>query len=198
MAQIKLILRADVDNLGRLGEIVTVKAGYGRNYLLPQGLAKQATKANLKQFELERKKLEAKRDALRAEAQEIADKLAQAPLVLEVRVGEGDKLYGSVTSMSLAEALLEQGIELDRKKIEMPEPIKALGEYTLTVRLHPDVQGELNVSVIKHGQTAEEAEAEAEKAEAEAEAADVEAEAAVEAEAVAENESEPEQPATEE
>ena len=185
MAQMKLILRADVDNLGRLGDIVTVKAGFGRNYLLPQGLAKKATEANLKQFELERKKLEAKMDALRAEAQELADKITQAPLVLEVRVGEGDKLYGSVTSMTIADALLEQGIELDRKKIEMEEPIKALGDYTLPVKLHPDVHAELAVTVKKHGQAEEEVEETVEvEAEAEAEATD--------------GESDTEQPATEE
>jgi len=148
----KLILRADVDNLGRLGDVVSVKPGFGRNYLIPQGLAMVATEANQKQFELERKKLAAKADGLRAEATTLAEKIAAANVVLEVRVGEGDKLYGSVTAHNVAEALAEQGIEIDRRKIEMPDAIRALGEYTVVVRLHPDVHGELKLRVIKHGQ----------------------------------------------
>ena len=149
----KLILRADVDPLGRLGEIVTVKPGYGRNFLLPKGLAMPATKANLKQFELERKKLEAKADALRAEAKELAEKLTAAPLVINVRVGDNDKLYGSVTSANIGDALEEKGIEIDRRKIVVGDPIRALGEYTLEVRLHPDVHAELVVHVLRMGQT---------------------------------------------
>ena len=149
----KLILRADVDPLGRLREIVTVKPGYGRNFLLPKGLAMPATKANLKQFELERKKLEAKADALRAEAKELAEKLTAAPLVINVRVGDNDKLYGSVTSANIGDALEEKGIEIDRRKIVVGDPIRALGEYTLEVRLHPDVHAELVVHVLRMGQT---------------------------------------------
>ena len=93
----KLILRADVDTLGRLGDIVTVKAGYGRNYLIPQGMAKPATKANLKAFELERRKLQEQADSLRTQAEGLAERIAATPVTIEVRVGEGDKLYGSVT-----------------------------------------------------------------------------------------------------
>ncbi|MBI5518543.1 MAG: 50S ribosomal protein L9 [Desulfovibrio sp.] len=148
----KLILRADVDTLGRLGDIVAVKPGYGRNYLIPQGLAMQATEANLKQFELERKKLAAQADALRAEATGLADKIAAATVVITVRVGEGDKLYGSVTAQNVADALAEQGIEIDRRKIELPEAIRALGEFEVEVHLHPGVTGTLKLRVIKHGQ----------------------------------------------
>ncbi len=148
----KLILRADVDALGRLGDIVAVKPGFGRNYLIPQGLAMMASEANLKQFELERKKLAGQADSLRAEATDLAEKIAKANVAITVRVGEGDKLYGSVTAANIADALLEQGIEIDRRKIDMPDAIRALGEYDVEIRLHPDVKGELKLRVIKHGQ----------------------------------------------
>lgn len=154
----KLILRADVDALGRLGDIVAVKPGFGRNYLIPQGLAMKATDANLKQFELERKKLAVQADGLRAEATDLAAKIAAANVVISVRVGESDKMYGSVTAQNIADALAEQGIDIDRRKIELPEAIRALGEFEVDVRLHPDVTGELKLRVIKHGQQEKEPE----------------------------------------
>jgi large subunit ribosomal protein L9 len=150
----KVILRADVDNLGRLGDIVTVKPGYGRNYLLPQGLASLATPSNLKVFEQERKKLEAKNDALRAAARELAEKLAAAVVRIEVRVGENDKLYGSVTSTQIADALAAQGIAVDRRKILLAEPIRSLGEYVVEVKLHPEVMATVVVHIVKPGQSA--------------------------------------------
>ncbi|HKK33926.1 MAG TPA: 50S ribosomal protein L9 [Desulfomicrobiaceae bacterium] len=152
----KLILRADVDKLGRLGEIVEVKPGFGRNYLVPQGYAMLATKANMRAFELERKKLQASMDALKAAAQELADKLNAAKLAIEVRVGENDKLYGSVTTANIGDALDAMGINVDRRKIVLDDPIRTLGEYTLDVKLHPDVVAELSVAVIRHGQSVEE------------------------------------------
>lgn len=147
----KLILRADVDALGRLGDIVTVKPGYGRNYLIPQGLAKPATNANLKAFELERRKLQEKADSLRAQAEGMADKIAATPVEIEVRVGEGDKLYGSVTTSNIGDAMEAAGIDIDRRKIILSDPIRALGEYDIEIRLHPDVRGELKLSVVRHG-----------------------------------------------
>lgn len=147
----KLILRADVDALGRLGDIVTVKPGYGRNYLIPQGLAKPATKANLKAFELERRKLQEQADSLRAQAEGIASKIAATPVEIEVRVGEGDKLYGSVTSTNIAEAMEAAGIEIDRRKIILDDPIRSLGEFEIEIKLHPDVRGELKLSIVRHG-----------------------------------------------
>lgn len=161
----KLILRADVEALGRLGDIVTVKPGFGRNYLVPQGLAMPASEANLKQFELERKKLAAQADGLRAEANDLAAKIAAANVVIEVRVGEGEKMYGSVTAANVADALLAQGVEIDRRKIDMPDAIRALGEYEVEIRLHPDVRGVLKLRVVKHGQQPE-AEQQAEQPEA--------------------------------
>lgn len=147
----ELILRADVENLGRLGDKVAVKPGYGRNYLIPQGLAMLATDANMRRFENERKKLQAKRDALMTSAQALAAKLAAAAIVIEVRVGEGDKLYGSVTSAIIADKLAEAGVEIDRKKIVLDEPIRALGQYEVAVKLLPELRGLVNVSVVRQG-----------------------------------------------
>jgi large subunit ribosomal protein L9 len=147
----KVILRADVDNLGRLGEIVAVKPGYGRNYLLPQGLASLATPGNLKVFEQERRKLQAKNDAIRAEAAGLAGKIEAAKVVIEVRTGDGDKLYGSVTSSQIAAILAEQGVDVDRRKIQLDEGIRTLGEYIVDVKLHPEVVAKLTVNVVKHG-----------------------------------------------
>ena len=147
----KVILRADVDNLGRLGDIVAVRPGYGRNYLLPQGLASMASPGNLKVFEQERRKLQAMNDAVKGEAAALAAKIAAAKVVIEVRVGDGDKLYGSVTSSQIATILEEQGVVLDRRKIQLEDGIRALGEYVLDVKLHPEVVAKLTVNVVKHG-----------------------------------------------
>ncbi|GAB6112619.1 50S ribosomal protein L9 [Desulfomicrobium escambiense] len=147
----KVILRADVDNLGRLGDIVAVKPGYGRNYLLPQGLASLATPGNLKVFEQERRKLQAMNDAVKADASALAAKIEAAKVVIEVRTGDGDKLYGSVTSPQIAAILAEQGVDVDRRKIQLDEGIRSLGEYIIEVKLHPEVVAKLTVNVIKHG-----------------------------------------------
>lgn len=147
----KVILRADVDNLGRLGDIVAVRPGYGRNYLLPQGLASMATPGNLKVFEQERRKLQAQNDAVKAEAAALAAKIEAANVVIEVRTGDGDKLYGSVTSSQIAAILEEQGVEFDRRKIQLEEGIRSLGEYVIDVKLHPEVVAKLTVNVVKHG-----------------------------------------------
>ncbi|MDL2216560.1 50S ribosomal protein L9 [Desulfovibrio sp. OttesenSCG-928-M14] len=144
----KVILRTDVEKLGRLGDMVEVKPGYGRNYLLPHGFAMLATPANQKVFDLERKKLQAKTEALRASAASMADRLAATPISIAMRVGDNDKLYGSVTSTLIAEALLEKGIEIDRRRILLDAPIRALGQYAVRVRLHADVLGELDLSVV--------------------------------------------------
>lgn len=159
MAAMKLILRADMENLGKLGEIVSVKPGYGRNYLIPQGLAMVASASNLKVFELERKKLQAKMDALRTDASGLAEKLAAATVTIEVRVGEGDKLYGSVTTPMIADKLEEQGIVVDRKKIILDDPIRTLGVHEVSVKLHADVRGTVRVLVCRQGEKLIEGEA---------------------------------------
>lgn len=173
----QVILRADVENLGRLGDVVTVKAGYGRNYLLPQGMAMPATKANLKTFELERKKLQAEMDALRATAGQLGDRIKNADIVITMRVGENDKLYGSVTSAVIADALAEKGIEIDRRRVILDAPIRTIGEFPVRVRLHADVLAELTVKVrAEEHHVYDEEPAKAAEAEAEAPAADVQSE----------------------
>jgi len=158
----KLILRADVDNLGRLGDLVTVKPGYGRNFLIPQGFAMLATEGNRKRFELERKKLQANMEALRSQAQSLADRIASVTLNMPVRVGEGNKLYGSVTRGAIAEALkvaTAGAVEIDRRKIILEEPFRSLGEFSVPVKLHADVQVELKVNVVRHDAVREPAKA---------------------------------------
>ena len=162
----KLILRADVENLGNLGDVVTVKPGYGRNFLLPQGLAMVASEANMKAFELERKKLQERMDALRADAQALCAKLEALEVVIPMHVGENDKLYGSVTTTMIGDAILAQGVEVDRRRILLDAPIRALGDFEVRVRLHADVVANLQVKVISDHQPVEEEAAEAPEAEA--------------------------------
>jgi large subunit ribosomal protein L9 len=146
----KLILRADVDALGRLGEIVSVKPGYGRNYLIPMGLAMPATEANMQVFESERQKLQALMDAAKAEAMALSEKLMAQELTMRVRVGEGDKMYGSVTAANIADEFDAVGIKVNRRKIAMGEPIRSLGYHELPVKLHPDVETIVKVLVVSH------------------------------------------------
>lgn len=147
----KVILRADIDNVGRLGQEVEVKPGFGRNYLIPKGLAMPFSDANRKVFEQEKRKLQAKMDKVKAAAQTVADKLAGKEVFIRVRVGEGDKLYGSVTSQQIVDALAEMGVEeLDKKKLVLPESIRSLGRHEVTLRLHHDVQAEIPVIVVPH------------------------------------------------
>lgn len=143
----KVILRADVENLGTLGDVVDVRPGYGRNYLLPQGIAMLVSEGNLKVFELERKKLEARMAEVRAAAASLGDKISATPVKIVMRVGENDKLYGSVTTQMIAECLAEQGIEVDRRRILLDGPIRTLGQHTVRVRLHADMLAELVVNV---------------------------------------------------
>lgn len=168
----KVILRADVENLGILGDVVTVKPGYGRNYLLPQGLAMLATEGNMHAFELERKKLQARMDAQRAEARSMAEKLEALNIVIPMHVGENDKLYGSVTTTMIGDAVLAQGVEIDRRRILLDAPIRTLGDFEVRVRLHADVFANLQVKVVSDHQPVEEEAPEA--AEAEVEAAEAE------------------------
>ena len=151
MAHTQVLLREDIDNLGARGEIVRVKAGYARNYLLPRKLAVEATANNVRQIEGERAAL-AKREAKERSTAELqASQLGKLTLKFERKVGEAGVLYGSVTSMDIAHELAAQGYEIDRRKIALREPIKRFGNYNVPVRLHRDVTLELPISVLGEG-----------------------------------------------
>lgn len=144
----KVILTEDLPGLGEIGAIVEVARGYGRNYLIPQSKALEATPANLARFEQQR----ARRQQLEAREKEVglalAARLEEIMITIPQRVGEKERLYGSVTSMQIAEALAAQGFELDRRKIELPEPIKSLGAYEVTVRICPEVRAVVKLEVV--------------------------------------------------
>jgi large subunit ribosomal protein L9 len=151
MANKQVLLREDIDNLGARGEIVRVKAGYARNYLLPRKLAVEATTSNVKQIESERAALMKREAKERSTAEGQAAQLRAVTLKFERKVGEAGVLYGSVTSMDVAQALKENGYEVDRRKIVLREPIKRFGNYTVPVRLHREVTVEVPVSVLGEG-----------------------------------------------
>ena len=151
MPHTQVLLREDIDNLGVRGEIVRVKSGYARNYLLPRKLAVEATTNNVRQIEGEKAAL-AKREAKdRSSAELQGDQLRKLTLKFERKVGEAGVLYGSVTSMDIAHELKEQGYEIDRRKIVLREPIKRFGTYNVPLRLHREVTVELPISVLGEG-----------------------------------------------
>src|SRR5207245_6693436 len=151
MAHKQVLLREDIDNLGARGELVRVKAGYARNYLLPRALAVEATASNVKQIESERAALLKREAKERSTADAQAEQLRSIALKFERKVGEAGVLYGSVTSMDIAHALKDQGYEIDRRRVVLREPIKRFGNYTVPVRLHRDITVELPVSVLGEG-----------------------------------------------
>jgi large subunit ribosomal protein L9 len=151
MATTNVLLREDVDNLGARGEIVKVKAGYARNYLLPRKLAVQATPGNVKQIEAERGALLKKEAKERGTAEAQAGQMSGLRLNFERKVGEHGLLYGSVTAMHIADALKEKGYEIDRRRVHLAEPIKETGEYTVSVRLHREVNVDIPVTVNGEG-----------------------------------------------
>jgi large subunit ribosomal protein L9 len=145
----EIILRQAVENLGKPGDVVTVKNGFARNYLLPRGFAFEATPGNLKRIAQERGRLEAAENERIETAQELAKRLEEVQLTFSARVGEEGKLFGSVTSADIAEQLTTQGFHLEKRLIDLHEPIKALGVYRVAVKLHADVKPEIRVWVIK-------------------------------------------------
>jgi large subunit ribosomal protein L9 len=146
-AMMELLLKEDVESLGVRGELVKVRAGYGRNYLLPRGLAVQATPSNIKQIELQRKALLKREATERASAEGQADLLKGVTLEFARKVGEHGILYGSVTSMDLAESLVAKGYEIDRRRIQLKDPIKGTGEYEVPIKLHREVTASIKVVV---------------------------------------------------
>jgi large subunit ribosomal protein L9 len=144
----KLILREDINNLGKSGELVSVKPGFGRNFLLPRKLAVLANETNIRQLEHEQATIAARQAKLKAGALELQKKLEATKVKLSRKVGEQDKLYGSVTTLDIAEGLVAAGVTIDRRLLQMPEPIKALGQYEVSAQLHRDVVAKIKVEVV--------------------------------------------------
>jgi large subunit ribosomal protein L9 len=151
MANTNVLLREDIDNLGARGEIVKVKAGYARNFLLPRGLAITATKGNIKQVEQERSALLKREAKEKSTAEMQAEQMRNISLSFERRSGEHGILYGSVTTMDIADALKAKGYEIDRKRLTLPDAIKELGDYTVRVKLHREVTIDIPVEVLGEG-----------------------------------------------
>ncbi|MGH7702419.1 MAG: 50S ribosomal protein L9 [Gemmatimonadales bacterium] len=144
----EVILREDVKSLGKAGELVKVKPGYARNYLLPQGLAYEASEGNRKRIAAESKARATRQAAERTEAEAVAARLSTVAITLARKAGEGDRLFGSITAQDIAEALAGLGHPIDRRKIELEQPIKSLGLHRVPVRIHRDVHAEVQVSVV--------------------------------------------------
>lgn len=145
----ELILTEDIPKLGNAGDVVKVKDGFGRNYLLPQKKAMVANSKNLKALESQKKSLEAKRQSVRQNAEEVALKLKAIEVTVQKDAGAGDRLFGSVTKMDIAAALHQQGVQIDKHLIELATPIKAIGTYDVSVKLHPEISTTLKVWVVR-------------------------------------------------
>ena len=143
-----VILREDVKSLGKAGELVRVKPGYARNFLLPRGLAFEATEGNKKRIAAETRARGARDQAERAEAERFAATLGAVALTLKEKAGEEGKLFGSITAQDIADALAAQGHQVDRRRIELEHPIKTIGHHTVGVHLHSEVHAEVRVSVV--------------------------------------------------
>jgi large subunit ribosomal protein L9 len=145
----KVILREDVETLGKCGDVIEVKSGYGRNFLIPRNIAIAATKGNLRAIEGVRSQQQLRQAKIRRGAENIKARLEKVSCTAEVNVGEDDKVFGSVTAQAIADLLSAQGIEVDRKKIMLEEPLKALGVYTIPVKIAAEVTANLKVWVVK-------------------------------------------------
>jgi large subunit ribosomal protein L9 len=148
---VEVILREDVDKLGRRGDVVKVAEGYGRNFLLPRGLAMAVTDANKAMIARERRAWEAKAAKEKADFEALAERIAGLRFIAPRKVGENDVLYGSVTSGDIADFLKSKGVEIDKRKIQLEEPIKKLGEHEVRLKLHPEVAAVVKVLVSKEG-----------------------------------------------
>ncbi len=146
---VEVILRKDARNLGRAGQVVKVKDGYARNYLIPKGIAYLATRENIKKWEQEKQRLLKQLEKEKAKAQELADKISQVSINIVAEANEEETLYGSITEAHIANALKEEGIEVEKDAIVLPVPIKKLGIYNIEIDLHPEVKAEVKVWVVK-------------------------------------------------
>jgi large subunit ribosomal protein L9 len=145
----KVILKEDIKNIGKTGQIVDVADGYARNYLVPKGLAIEANIKNIKSIEHEKRVLQEKAKRLKDSALDVASRISAMTLSIKAKAGEDGKLFGSVTTMDIAEALRREGIDIDKKKIVLEEPIKRLGSYSVTVKLYPEASAQLSIEVIQ-------------------------------------------------
>lgn len=145
----KVILKKDFENVGKVGDVVDVKAGYARNFLIPQGIALKADKSNIKLLEAEQQQMQLKLNKDKKSAEKMAEELEKISCTATVTVGEEDKVFGSVTSQTIAELLKDKGVEIDKKKILLDEPIKALGIYTIPIKLHSEVEAKIKLWVVK-------------------------------------------------
>ena len=145
----QVLLREDLDKLGRRGDVVKVAPGYARNYLLPKGLAMPVTPGNMKRLEQEHRALTVRHDREKKSAEELARRIAEVSCTIVKKVGENDVLYGAVTTQEIGEVLDKEGIDVDRRRIHLEEPIKALGVYTVPIRIHPEVSADLKVWVVR-------------------------------------------------
>jgi len=145
---VKVILTQNVPSLGAPGTVVDVARGYARNFLIPQGKAMEASPGNIARFEAQRSKVEQQLERQKEAARELAARLAEVRLTIAQRVGEAERLYGSVTTAAIAQALADKGFNIDRKQLELTEPIKQLGTYSVTVRLAPEVKVQVQVEVV--------------------------------------------------
>jgi large subunit ribosomal protein L9 len=145
---IEVILREDVQSLGKAGALVRVKPGFARNFLLPRGLAYEATEGNKKRIAAETKARGTRAAEERGKAQQAADQLSAVAVTIAAKAGEGERLFGSVTAQDIADALERAGHPVDKRKIELPHPIKQLGEHTVAVRLHSEVQAAVRVTIV--------------------------------------------------
>lgn len=145
----ELILREDITDLGRAGDVVKVKSGYGRNYLIPHGLAFPATAGNKRRVDAEAKHRATKLAIQKADAEELTGRLADLSLTFTVKAGEGDKLFGSVSSADIAAMLGERGFSIDKRSIELDHPLRELGSFKVGIRLHPEVRAEIRVWIVK-------------------------------------------------
>ena len=144
----EVILKEDILNIGKIGEVVRVRDGYARNYLLPRGLVLIANKKNLKTFEQQKKLVADQKQKIARQAQAVSDQLAGVSLTISMRTGEEGRLFGSVTNIQIEKALKAKGLDVDRRKIHLSEPIKTLGEYEIPIRLTADVTVPLKLSVV--------------------------------------------------
>jgi large subunit ribosomal protein L9 len=145
----KVVLKDDVKNVGKMGQIADVADGFARNYLLPKGLAIEASTKNVKSMEHEKRIIQEKAKKIRNSALDLSQKISAMTLVIKAKAGEEGKLFGAVTTMDIAEQMKNEGIEIDKKRISLDEPIKRIGTYSVSVKVHPEVSTQINVQVVE-------------------------------------------------